>query len=71
MSMMTRALKGVNIGDGQAVRGSRGPSPDEILTSIYTGSGTQPLFLPHPRTGGAQAMDPSDPRTWLRPVRWT
>lgn len=40
------------------------------LTGLARG-GSQPLLLPPGGAGGCYAMDPSDPRTWRRPVRWT
>ena len=33
--------------------------------------GVQPLRLPPGSSGFGFAMDPSDPSTWRRPVRWT
>jgi hypothetical protein len=68
--VMTRPLHGITLGDGPGLRSNRGPAPASPYVGLRRG-GAQPLYLPHPRTGGAQAMDPSDPRTWLRPVRFT
>ena len=41
-----------------------------ILTALLPG-GEAPIMLPQPRSGGYVAMDPSNPKTWHRPVRWT
>ena len=33
--------------------------------------GSQGLTMPDDAAGAGYAMDPSDPRTWRQPVRWT
>jgi hypothetical protein len=37
----------------------------------FTYGGAQPLTLPAEGAGGRWSMDPSNPKTWQQPVRWT
>jgi hypothetical protein len=70
--VFTRGLMTRNWRPDSTIAGITGAS---TVTSWARGTlltgGVQPLKLPPGSSGFGYAMDPSDPRTWRRPVRWT
>jgi hypothetical protein len=67
--MFTRGL--IDRTYGQAGDYSESATMWPAVPGEFVYGGSQPLVLPSPGSSGTRAMDPSDPRTWVLPVRWT